>query len=39
MRTKKAKPTPEEKAEARLIKKQWIDFIRRMKKKGALIEN
>lgn len=35
---KKQKLTPEEKAEAKQIKKQWNDFIRRMKAKGALVE-
>lgn len=35
---KKPKLTKEEKAEIRKEDKQWKDFIRRMKAKGALIE-
>lgn len=33
------KQTKEEKAETKLIKKQWNEMIRRLTKKGAIIEH
>lgn len=39
MKIKKAKLTPEQKAEARAEKKAWNEMIRRMRKKGALVED
>jgi len=35
---KKVKLTPEEKAEDRLIRKQWSQFLWRMRKIGAVVE-
>jgi predicted transglutaminase-like cysteine proteinase len=34
---KKPKLTPQEKAEIKLINRQWNEFIRRMKKRGAIV--